>query len=79
MRHASLLVLPAAAVLLSSCGLVGGVLKPVKGLVQAGARTVTDAGDASGPATREQSELHGIALRIPPSRASRSAPEPPAP
>lgn len=60
-RLAPFALLPLCA-LFGSCALAGKVIQTPVRLLQAGVRTVTDAGDTTSPATREATQFHGVAL-----------------
>jgi hypothetical protein len=66
---APLTLLPLVATL-SSCALAGKLIQTPVRLLQAGVRTVTDSRDSTPPATREASELHGMALKASDSAAN---------
>ena len=48
---------------LCSCTLASKVIQTPVRLLQAGVRTVTDVQDTTPPATREATEVHGMAIK----------------
>jgi len=63
MNHLAPLFLLPLVLTLSSCNLAGKLIQAPVRLIQAGARTVSDAQSATPPATAEAHRQHGIALQ----------------
>jgi hypothetical protein len=64
MKHLAPLALIPLAATLSSCAVASKVIQTPVRLLQAGARTVTEADDLTPPATREATGLQGLALKV---------------
>ena len=64
MKHLAPVTLLALCGLLTSCALPAKIIQTPVRLIQAGVRTVTDVDETTTPATRDTTEVHGIALKV---------------
>ena len=64
MKHLALLALVPLVASVSSCALAGKIIQTPVRLLQAGVRTVTDVDDTTPPATREATQIQGVALQV---------------
>ena len=73
MKHLALLALLPLSGALTSCALPAKIIQTPVRLLQAGVRTVTDVDDTTTPATRDMTEVHGVAVKVVQPAAERVA------